>query len=187
MNRVAIVLCVVAVGCHQTDPLYCGKHETDPTCGAGDASMGDAAVDAPLGFVTIGGSVFNNLAGTGLVLEDNGADDLMITTPGTFQFATPIESGTVYAVSRRARSRPTRASSAPSRTARAPRTATSSISTSAAPPINMSSAARSTDCSPARASSCTSTVATSRIFRAPARRRAFRSRRPRSTATAASS
>ncbi|MFZ0731287.1 MAG: kelch repeat-containing protein [Candidatus Sulfotelmatobacter sp.] len=38
------------------------------------------------------------LTGTGLVLQDNGADNLSVTTNGTFPFATQIASGSTYAV-----------------------------------------------------------------------------------------
>jgi len=47
--------------------------------------------------VTIGGTV-TGLAGTGLVLQDNGADDLSITKNGSFTFSTSLASGTAYAV-----------------------------------------------------------------------------------------
>ena len=46
---------------------------------------------------TIGGTVYG-LAGTGLVLQDNGGDNLTITTSGTFVFATALASGASYAV-----------------------------------------------------------------------------------------
>jgi 6-phosphogluconolactonase (cycloisomerase 2 family) len=47
--------------------------------------------------VTIGGTV-TGLTGTGLVLQDNGADNLTITKTGSFTFATALASGTAYAV-----------------------------------------------------------------------------------------
>jgi len=47
--------------------------------------------------VTIGGTV-TGLTGTGLVLQDNGGDDLTITKNGAFTFATSLASGTAYAV-----------------------------------------------------------------------------------------
>lgn len=46
---------------------------------------------------TIGGTV-SGLAGTGLVLQDNGGDNLTVTKNGTFTFATPVASGKTYAV-----------------------------------------------------------------------------------------
>jgi 6-phosphogluconolactonase (cycloisomerase 2 family) len=55
-----------------------------------------ACVSASSG-VTIGGTV-TGLTGTGLVLQDNGADNLPIAQNGTFTFATPVASGKAYAV-----------------------------------------------------------------------------------------
>ncbi|HVV49258.1 MAG TPA: hypothetical protein VHO06_06350, partial [Polyangia bacterium] len=46
---------------------------------------------------TVGGTV-SGLAGTGLVLKDNGGDNLSVTANGTFTFATPVASGSAYAV-----------------------------------------------------------------------------------------
>ena len=46
---------------------------------------------------TIGGNV-TGLSGTGLVLQDNGGDDLAIDTNGSFTFATAITSGSSYSV-----------------------------------------------------------------------------------------
>jgi hypothetical protein len=46
---------------------------------------------------TIGGSVAG-LAGTGLVLQQSGGDDLPITASGSFTFTTPVNDGTQYNV-----------------------------------------------------------------------------------------
>jgi uncharacterized delta-60 repeat protein len=46
---------------------------------------------------TIGGSV-DGLVGTGLVLQQNGGDDLAIRRDGTFTFATALADGSAYAV-----------------------------------------------------------------------------------------
>jgi len=46
---------------------------------------------------TVGGTV-SGLAGTGLVLRNNGGDDLPISTNGAFTFATPVASGGAYTV-----------------------------------------------------------------------------------------
>jgi hypothetical protein len=46
---------------------------------------------------TIGGHV-SGLAGSGLVLQQNGGDDLAIGADGEFTFATPLEDGASYAV-----------------------------------------------------------------------------------------
>lgn len=47
--------------------------------------------------VTIGGTV-TGLSGTGLVLQDNGGDNLSVTQNGPFTFATGLASGATYAV-----------------------------------------------------------------------------------------
>ena len=46
---------------------------------------------------TVGGSV-NGLTGTGLVLQNNGADNLSISANGDFTFVTPLEYGDTYVV-----------------------------------------------------------------------------------------
>src|SRR5450631_1836349 len=46
---------------------------------------------------TIGGMA-NGVAGSGLVLQNNGGDDLAVTTSGTFSFATPLASAAAYSV-----------------------------------------------------------------------------------------
>ena len=46
---------------------------------------------------TVGGTV-SGLAGTGLVLQNNGADPLPIATIGAFTFATPVATGATYNV-----------------------------------------------------------------------------------------
>lgn len=46
---------------------------------------------------TIGGSV-TGLAGSGLVLQNNGGDDLNIVANGDYTFATPVEDGLTYTV-----------------------------------------------------------------------------------------
>ena len=53
-------------------------------------------VEGPTGF-TIGGSV-SGLAGSGLVLRNNGVDDLPISGNGSFTFATPVPDGGSYNV-----------------------------------------------------------------------------------------
>jgi hypothetical protein len=45
----------------------------------------------------IGGTV-TGLAGSGLVLQDNGGDDLPVSSDGSFQFPTPVASGATFAV-----------------------------------------------------------------------------------------
>jgi 6-phosphogluconolactonase (cycloisomerase 2 family) len=52
----------------------------------------------PPGSYTIGGTT-TGLAGTGLVLQNNGGNDLAVTANGTFAFTTSIVQGGAYAVS----------------------------------------------------------------------------------------
>jgi hypothetical protein len=52
---------------------------------------------ACVGIYTVGGEVIG-LAGTGLVLQNNGGDNLTISSNGTFTFATALKSGERYAV-----------------------------------------------------------------------------------------
>lgn len=66
--------------------------------GNGSGSGGSGGSGAtPTGPFTIGGAVVG-LAGTGLVLEDNGGDDLTVTKSGTFTFKTAISGGATYNV-----------------------------------------------------------------------------------------
>lgn len=68
------------------------------TNGSGTASGNVTNVTITCGSgVTIGGTV-SGLTGTGLVLQDNGADNLSVTQNGVFTFATPVPSGQPYAV-----------------------------------------------------------------------------------------
>src|ERR1700733_7488626 len=46
---------------------------------------------------TIGGTV-SNLAGSGLVFQNNGGNNLPVTANGSFTFTTAIDSGAAYAV-----------------------------------------------------------------------------------------
>lgn len=63
----------------------------------GTANVTDVAVGCVTNSYAVGGAV-SGLAGAGLVLENNAADDLSIVHTGTFAFATPIASGKPYAV-----------------------------------------------------------------------------------------
>ncbi len=69
------------------------------TAGSGTATANVTSVQvtcaAPT--YTIGGTV-SGLTGTGLVLQDNGGNNLTITANGTFTFTTAITSGSAYAV-----------------------------------------------------------------------------------------
>lgn len=63
-------------------------------CGSG---AGNSTPPPPPPQFTIGGSV-SGLAGTGLVLQDNGGDNLSVSASGSFTFSTSVASGGVYKV-----------------------------------------------------------------------------------------
>ena len=63
----------------------------------GGADITTVAIECVTSSFTIGGTV-TGLSGSGLVLKNNGGDDLSITGNGSFTFTTPIESGTTFAV-----------------------------------------------------------------------------------------
>ena len=62
--------------------------------GSGGSGSGGGTTGGPF---TIGGNV-TGLTGTGLVLQDNGGDNLPVTANGSFTFATSIASGKTYLV-----------------------------------------------------------------------------------------
>jgi trimeric autotransporter adhesin len=61
------------------------------------ANVTNVAVTCATGAFALRGTV-SGLAGTGLVLQNNGGDDLAIATNGKFRFASPIASGAAYSV-----------------------------------------------------------------------------------------
>ncbi len=65
------------------------------TVGASDVT--DIAVTCATSSFTIGGTV-TGLLGAGLVIQNNGADDLVVNAGGSFTFTTPIESGSTFEV-----------------------------------------------------------------------------------------
>ena len=65
------------------------------TIGAADAT--GIAVVCSTNSYAVGGTV-HGLWGTGLVLQDNGGDDVAVAANGAFRFATPVASGGGYAV-----------------------------------------------------------------------------------------
>ena len=69
---------------------------TGGTGTVGSGNVTDVVVNCGTDFV-IGGTV-TGLAGASVVLQDNAGDNLTVTANGTFAFATPVESGGVYAV-----------------------------------------------------------------------------------------
>jgi galactose binding lectin-like protein len=62
------------------------------------ADVTSVAVVCTTSSYTIGGTV-SGLSGSGLVLQDNGGDDLAVSASGSFVFATPVASGLTYTVS----------------------------------------------------------------------------------------
>ncbi len=70
------------------------------TSGSGtvaSANVTSVAVSCTSATYTIGGTV-SGLAGTGLVLQDNGGNNLAVAANGSFTFSTPIATGAAYAV-----------------------------------------------------------------------------------------
>jgi hypothetical protein len=124
--KVALVLPLLslaaAAGCvrqgafHCTDDTQCtlgttqGQCDTaagacafpDDTCGLGfrygeqAGALSNQCVNGD-GTIAIGGSI-TGLADTGLVLENNGGDDLFVIADGEFRFATELPTGATYAV-----------------------------------------------------------------------------------------
>jgi hypothetical protein len=64
--------------------------------GTAKANVSNVTVNCVASF-TIGGNV-SGIAGTGMVLQDNGGDDLTITGNGAFTFKTLLATGSAYAV-----------------------------------------------------------------------------------------
>jgi len=83
----------------KTQPLApsqtCTLSGASGTVGGGDVAT--VTVNCATNTYTVGGTV-SGLAGTGLVLQDNGGDNLAVTANGGFAFATALASGTTYAV-----------------------------------------------------------------------------------------
>ncbi|HET9448586.1 MAG TPA: hypothetical protein VFO35_20105 [Steroidobacteraceae bacterium] len=66
--------------------------------GAATANVTNVTVTCSTGTFSVGGSV-SGLAGSGLVLRNNGGDDLPIASNGSFTFATEVASGSTFEVS----------------------------------------------------------------------------------------
>jgi hypothetical protein len=63
----------------------------------GGSNVSSVVVDCTSRAFTVGGTV-SGLAGSGLVLRNNGGDNLAVSGNGSFTFATPVASGGAYAV-----------------------------------------------------------------------------------------
>ena len=86
----------VTVANQPTDP----SQTCSVTNGAGTVAgmnVTNVQIDCVADTFTVGGSV-SGLSGSGLVLQNNGGDDLPITADGVFTFATPLEDGSAYKV-----------------------------------------------------------------------------------------
>jgi hypothetical protein len=66
--------------------------------GTATANVTNVTVTCSTGTFSVGGSV-SGLAGSGLVLRNNGGDDLPIASNGSFTFATELASGSTFEVS----------------------------------------------------------------------------------------
>ena len=85
-------------GCNPSLSSVCANASSSSGAGSGTGSgtgAGPGAVSS--GPFTIGGNVIG-LTGTGLVLEDNGGDDLTTSQNGAFTFKVPITGGGNYTV-----------------------------------------------------------------------------------------
>jgi hypothetical protein len=81
---------MLLAGCQKTDPLFCGKHPES-------CNNGNPLDDANAG-VSIGGTVTGLSPAMGLLLQNNGGDDLDVNNDGVFVFATNVPIGASYDV-----------------------------------------------------------------------------------------
>src|SRR5712691_6370947 len=75
----------------------CAASSSSSGSGSGTGTGTGTGTGSNPGPFTIGGTV-TGLTGTGLVLEDNGADDLTISASGPFTFKTAVAGGGAYKV-----------------------------------------------------------------------------------------
>ena len=94
----------VASGATYAVTVFSASGVTAQTCtvsgGSGTVVAGNVtsvAINCTTNKYTIGGTV-SGLAGKGLVLQDNGGDNLTVTANGAFSFPTPVASDAAYAV-----------------------------------------------------------------------------------------
>jgi hypothetical protein len=85
----------VTVKTHPSSPTQACT-VTDGSGTVGGTHVTSVMVSCSTSAFTVGGTV-SGLAGGGLVLRNNGGNDLTITQNGTFTFTTPIASGAAYA------------------------------------------------------------------------------------------
>jgi hypothetical protein len=81
----------------KTQPTGQACSVSNPSGNAGTSNVTSVAVNCATGSFTVGGTV-SGLNGSGLVLRNNGGDDLAIASNGSFTFATELASGSTYEV-----------------------------------------------------------------------------------------
>jgi hypothetical protein len=87
----------VTVATQPTDQNCSVSNGSGTITGANVTDITITCTSLPSGSFAIGGSV-SGLTGDGLVLQNNGGDDLTITANGEYTFATPLEDGSSYTV-----------------------------------------------------------------------------------------
>ena len=88
---------VVIVSVQPTDQTCVVANGKGTVAGANVTDVDVTCATIPPATYRIGGHV-SGLAGSGLVLQQNGGDDLAIAADGTFTFATPVQDGGAYSV-----------------------------------------------------------------------------------------
>ena len=109
-----------------------------PTTASGtitNAAVTNVAVTCITNTYSVGGTV-TGLVGTGMILEDNSADDLTISGNGSFTFATAIASGSTYNVTVLTQpGGPTQACTASSASGNVTNGAVTTVTVNCAPPV----------------------------------------------------
>ncbi|MES9854785.1 MAG: DUF1566 domain-containing protein [Candidatus Thiodiazotropha sp. L084R] len=99
-NLVAVMLCLVLVGCGSSDGNGDSAGTTSDDVidsGSGDDTDTSDGVEDSISHYSIGGMV-SGLIGSGLVLQNNGGDDLSINSDGSFTFSTMLADESSYAI-----------------------------------------------------------------------------------------
>jgi hypothetical protein len=93
---VATILCTLLTACGGGDSGS-GSSDSGGGAGGGGAGGGGGGAGGTPPTYTVSGTA-SGLTGSGLVLRNSGADDLHVSTDGTFVFATALTSGSSYNV-----------------------------------------------------------------------------------------
>ncbi len=88
----------VTVAVQPTGPSQTCTVTSGGTGTIGTANVSDVVVTCVTNSYTVGGTVTGLAAGSSVVLQNNGADDLTVSADGTFTFVTPVASGGTYLV-----------------------------------------------------------------------------------------